>query len=429
VLILLYAEFRVGLKAKSERRRAYDAFVDRESDTLLNFAAYEALRAHLEGLSGRGADWRGWPEGFEGPSAPALLRFRREHCDEIDFFCYLQFELERQLASAHQRAVERGMPIGILHDLALGNGPGGADAWSFADRFARGVSVGAPPDPLAEKGQNWGLPPMNPLRLREDGYRLWTNLLRRAFQSAGALRIDHAMGLERQFWIPDGEGNSGAYVAYPWEDLVGILALESQRAGAIVIGEDLGTVPAGFREKLEDWGIQRTQVLYFEGDGTGGFQSPEAYVPHAFTTANTHDLSTLTGYAFGADLMLRNELGLAVEGGLDEALQQRSIQVQRLREAFITSGVLNENEHLEEPAKLCAAASEFLASTPSLLVGIALDDLGEEVEAVNIPGVSVSQHPSWSRRMKSDLSELFQKKNVRDTLKRIQRLRPIGGNH
>jgi 4-alpha-glucanotransferase len=384
------------------------------------------LRANLEGVLGRGADWREWPEGFEDPSTPALLRFRREHHDEVDFHCYLQFELERQLANAHQRAMARGLSIGILHDLALGNGPGGADAWSFADRFARGASIGAPPDPLAEQGQNWGLPPMNPLHLREDGYRLWTNLLRRAFQSAGALRIDHAMGLERQFWIPDGdEGKNGAYVTYPWEDLVGILALESRRARAIVIGEDLGTVPPGFREKLEDWGIQRTQVLYFEGDGTGGFQPPEAYVPHAFTTANTHDLSTLSGYAQGADLELRHELGLVVEEGLDEALRKRGLQLQRLSEAFVDSGVLDEGDSIEQPSKLCAAATEFLALTPSLLMGIALDDLGGEVEAVNVPGVSVSQHPSWSRRMKQSVSEIFQSESVRVTLERIAPLRSI----
>jgi 4-alpha-glucanotransferase len=395
----------------------------------LNFAAYEALRAYMDGISGMGADWRNWPEGFEDPSTPAILRFRREHHDEVDFHCYLQFELERQLTSAHEHAVARGLPIGILHDLALGNGPGGADTWSFTNRFARGASIGAPPDPLAEQGQNWGLPPMNPLRLREDGYRLWTNLLRHAFQSAGALRIDHAMGLERQFWIPDADRTSGAYVAYPWEDLVGILVLESRRAGAIVIGEDLGTVPAGFREKLEDWGIQRTQVLYFEGDGTGGFRPPEAYAPHAFTTANTHDLSTLSGYAHGADLMLRHELGLVVEGGLDEALRKRRLQLQRLHEAFIGSGVMDEADPMEEPATLCAAATEFLALTPSLLVGIALDDLGGEVETVNVPGVSVSQHPSWSRRMKCSMSELFQSENTQGTLEKIRRLRPLSKNH
>ncbi len=429
VLILLYAEFRVGLDAKSERRRAYDAFVKGGGDSLLNFATFEALRAHFEGLAGGGADWRNWPDDYRDPTAPALLRFRREHHDEIDFHCYLQFELECQLTQAHQHAVARGLPIGILHDLALGNGPGGADAWGFANRFARGASIGAPPDPLAEHGQNWGLPPMNPLHLRKDGYRLWTNLLRHAFQSAGALRMDHAMGLERQFWIPDADKTSGAYVAYPWEDLVGILALESHRAGALVIGEDLGTVPPGFREKLEDWGIQRTQVLYFEGDGTGGFQAPEAYVPHAFTTANTHDLSTLTGYAHGADLLLRHGLGLVLEASLDEALQNRSHQLQRLREAFIASGALDETEPMDEPAELCAAASEFLAMTPSLLVGIALDDLGGEVEAVNVPGVSVSQHPSWSRRMKCTLGEIFQSKNTQDTLEKIRRLRPLSKNH
>jgi len=270
---------------------------------------------------------------------------------------------------------------------------------------------------------------MNPLHLREDGYQLWTDLLRQAFHCSGALRIDHAMGLERQFWIPDGNETSGAYVAYPWEDLVGILALESQRAGALVIGEDLGTVPPGFREKLEDWGIQRTQVLYFEGDGRGGFQAPEAYAPHAFTTANTHDLSTLAGFALGADLRLRDELGLVVADGLNAALGQRAKQVQRMREAFLGSGAQDSSDLMPQPSKLCAAASEFLASPPSLLVGIALDDLGEETQAVNIPGVPVSQHPSWSRRMKCTLGEIFQSDNIQCTLERIQQLRPIRKKH
>ncbi len=422
VLALLYPVFAAASSGE-DRKRAHADFVEREGEALQRFARFEALRTHFGNELTGGEDWRNWPDEFQSPSSPAVARFAREHSREIEFQTYIQFELDRQLGEVQEAAQAKGMPIGILHDLALGSHPGGCDTWSFPELLARGAAIGAPPDPLAEQGQNWGLPPLNPFRLKEDGYRLWSQLLRRAFQSGGALRIDHVMGLDRQFWIPDTVGTPGAYVEFPKEDLMGILALESQRAGAIVIGEDLGTVPHGFREDLADWGILRTQVLYFERDGAGDFHGPEAYARLAFTTVNTHDLATLHGYASGEDLKLRTSLGLLSQEELTSALVRREEDLRALRARLVDQELLdesNERRARNDPKLLGLAATEFLASTPSLLVGCALDDLAGESEAINLPGVQSDQHPSWTRRMGRTLEEIFSLPQVGEAFHRLQ---------
>jgi 4-alpha-glucanotransferase len=331
----------------------------------------------------------------------------------VDFHRWLQFETDRQLGEAAERAREAGLAIGLYQDLAIGTAPAGSDTWSFPDLFIRGACVGAPPDPYAATGQNWGLPPIDPRRLKEEGYRYFIRLIRAAFRHAGALRIDHVMGLFRSFWIPDGHsGADGAYVRYPSEDLLGILALESVRNHALVVGEDLGTVPPDVPPALAKWGVLSSKVLYFERGDAGSFAPAERYAPEALATANTHDMATLAGYWAGRDVELRADVGLITPADVASARDERARDKRELLRALARARVLEErvDPDAEDPqisvAELRGAVHDFLALTPSVLVGIALDDVAGELEPVNVPGVGQEQHPSWTRRMGKSLTEL-----------------------
>jgi 4-alpha-glucanotransferase len=283
--------------------------------------------------------------------------------------------------------------------------------------FVQGASIGAPPDPYSATGQNWGLPPIDPRALRRDGYRYFIRLVQSGFRHAGALRIDHVMGLFRLFWIPAGKtGKEGAFVRSPADDLLGILALESVRHNALVVGEDLGTVPKEVPPALEKWGVLSSKVLYFERDKRGGFLSSDRYPPLALATANTHDMATLAGFWRGQDIEDRLRVGL-IEGSdakakaAAEREQDKVALVERLsREKVLAPG--------REPndVELRAAVHEFLCKTPAELVGVSLDDLAGELDSVNVPGVGPDKHSSWTRKMSMTLEEMRESEKVRTAL-------------
>ncbi|RIL04629.1 MAG: 4-alpha-glucanotransferase [Proteobacteria bacterium] len=409
VLRLLFDAFRAARRERPDapRAAAFAAYVAREGAPLRDFATWEVLADHFASQPGAPATaWRQWPEAYRSADAPAVESFRREHADAIEFRAWLQFELAEQLARAAAAGRAAGLPIGLYQDLAVGSSGDSADTWMAPTLFAEGISVGAPPDDYAPDGQDWGFPPFDPHRLRADGYRFYAQLLRASFESAGALRIDHAMGLLRLFWIPHGRpGRDGTYVRYAADELFGVLALESRRASALVIAEDLGTVPDEFRPLLVDWGILSSSVLYFERDD--GVPKPAARIsPRALATVQTHDLVPLAGWADGSDLALRREVGLlADDAALARARAERAEELRawiaRLRaERCLADG--------SEPdlAALMAALHAFLARTPAPLVGVSLDDLAGEREPVNVPGVPVERHPSWTRRMRLPLEAI-----------------------
>jgi 4-alpha-glucanotransferase len=273
--------------------------------------------------------------------------------------------------------------------------------------FAKGVAVGAPPDDYAPEGQNWGFPPVDPHRLRAQGYRFWTRLLRAGFAHAGALRIDHAMGMMRLFWIPEGRpGGEGTYVHYRVDDLLAILALESRRHGALAIAEDLGTVPPEFRARLADWGILSSAVLYFEREEDGAFRTAAAWPARALATVETHDLVPLAGHGEGCDLAIRRAVDqIPDDVELERALAARALEHGALLARLRAEGCLAADGE-PEPEALCAAAHAFLARTPAVLVAGSLEDLAGEREPVNVPGVPVEHHRSWSRRMRAPLEAL-----------------------
>jgi 4-alpha-glucanotransferase len=411
----------------SGRGRAYAEYRTREGELLERFATFVALQEKLV-AEGRPADWRRWPAAVQDPDAEAVGAFRSEHAEAVDFHAYLQFEIDRQLAESAREARAAGLPIGLYHDLPLGSEAGGFDTWAFPRLFVDGVDLGAPPDSYARDGQNWGLPPLDPHRLALDGYAYWRRVVRAGLAHCGALRIDHVMGLQRQFWIPRGEpASSGAYVRFPLHHLLDVVALESRRQGALVIGEDLGTVPRGLQSILERRGVLSSRVMLFERDRSGSFRPARRYSRRALVTANTHDLPTLAGFWSGRDLEIRRELGEMDATGHDEQRVARESGRRALRARLGREGCLASSADAVDPPELCRAVNAFLCRTPAPLVAIGLDDLLGETEPLNVPGVDPARYPSWTRRVRLPSEALDRDARVRHALGGVppaRRLRP-----
>ena len=301
--------------ATTARGAAFREFQRSGGLALRRYALYEALQEHFRRLDSNTSGWTQWPEAYRDPGSRAVIEFARDHAERVEFFEYLQWLADLQLAHAQAVARECGMGVGLYCDLAVSVDLGGADVWAECDLYACEASAGCPPDDFNLRGQDWGLPPMLPDALRERGYAPFIAVLRANMRRAGALRIDHVMGLARLFWVPrGGTPEAGGYVAYPFEDLLGIVALESRRSGCMVIGEDLGTVPDEVREGMARKGVLSYRVLYFSRRHTDGYGDiyvpPNEFPADALVTATTHDLATLAGFWEGIDLDIRARLDL-----------------------------------------------------------------------------------------------------------------------
>jgi 4-alpha-glucanotransferase len=413
VLRELYACFTRGEQAReSERGRAFAQFRERGGEALADFTCFEALQHEL------GApDWRRWPQGYRDPRSSEVRAFASAHAPELAFRAFLQFELDRQLARAADTGRAAGLGLGMVKDLAVGSASDSADAWANPGLFAHAASLGAPPDAYAAEGQDWGLPPLVPHRQRADGYAYLRRVLQASFRSAGALRIDHVMGLARLYWIPAGRpGTEGAYVRQAQAELFGILALESRRAGALVVGEDLGTVPPELGPELASWGILSTRVLFFERDANG-FRPSADYPARALVLATTHDLPPLVGYLAGRDLEIRRKLGgIGSDDELKAALAEREAERAALIVRLRAEGDLPPGDAPVDDTALICAVHDFLSRTPSRLRALSLDDLAGENEPLNLPGVPVERHRSWTRRMKRTLEDLAADPGIRAAL-------------
>ncbi len=418
VLEGLYRVFRERhLDRGGARGEAFAAYAREEGQALEDFATWCALDDRFSPHPAPHRSWREWPSAFRDPRSETVRRFRAEHAAEVDFHRYVQFELDRQLGVAAGAARAAGLPLGIYQDLAIGSAPDGCDTWAFPGLFVQGATLGAPPDEYAPHGQNWGIPPIDPRRLRAQGYAYFRRLLRASMSAAGALRIDHVMGLHRQFWVPRGGApEEGAYVCFPAEDLLGILALESARARAVVIGEDLGTVPRGLSAVLARRGILSSRVFYFQRDREGRFLRSSVYTARALLTANTHDHAPLAGFFRGSDLDLMRRTGvLRSEAELASARARRRKEWESIGRRLRIEGVIGRGDRPEGVA-LRRAVYAFLARTPARLLGVSLDDLSGEEEAVNVPGVTQDRHPAWSRRMAMSLEALRADPGAREIL-------------
>jgi 4-alpha-glucanotransferase len=373
--------------------------------------------------------WRLWPEELQSRDSVAVGRFAADHSRRVDFHKWAQFELDRQLGEVAATCRQAGMEIGLYQDLAVGSSGSGSDAWSQRQLFRDGATIGAPPDPYSDFGQNWGLPPMDPRTLRNDRYRYFIQLVQSGFRHAGALRMDHVMGLFRLFWIPEGAtGKEGAYVRYPADDLLGILALESQRHNALVVGEDLGVVPPEVPPAMQKWGILSSKVLYFEREHGGGFRSQASYPASSLASANTHDMPTIAGFWSGRDIELRKSLGLVDDQGSEDGAARRTDEKRLLLDRLREDGALPIHEHPPLDAAgvgaVKRAVHRMLCASPAALVAYSLDDLGDEVEPINVPGVGTDKYPCWSRKMSRTIPEIAASATV-DLAACASRVRPV----
>lgn len=408
VLEQLYTHFRdQHLATGSERGRAYRSFLAEQGRALQMHALHDALQAHLAATDPGMWGWPVWPAEFRDPESAAVESFRRSHADRVDFHAWLQWLAHQQLNAASRHAQTRGLEIGLMTDLAIGASAVGSDVWVQREVHATAAGIGAPPDDFNPNGQNWGLAPMNPHRLREAGYAPFIDAVRASMREAGALRIDHVMGLQRVYWIPDGASPAeGAYVRYPVEDLLGIIALESVRNRCMVVGEDLGTVPEGFRETVRARGLLSYRLLYFEREADGEFAPPSHHPRESLVMVGTHDLPTLAGFWAGRDLDLRAELGLSGSPSALEVLREtRRRDRERLlaalqREDLASSAVIEAQRDCRVITAACAAAAHaYLARSPAMLMLIQTEDLLAQVDQVNVPATTAAQHPNWQRKL------------------------------
>jgi 4-alpha-glucanotransferase len=316
------------------------------------------------------------------------------------------------------------MSIGLYGDLALGDAPFSADVWARPDLFASGVNVGAPPDPYSDRGQDWGLSPFHPLGMRADRYRTWRALLRQSLRHTGLLRIDHVMGLARQFWVPAGaSATEGGYVRYPLADLLGILALESRRTGALVVGEDLGVVPEGFRELMAENAVNRSQVLYFQHGPQGDPLPGSEYARNALATVGTHDLPPLGGFWQRTDLEVRRRAGnIADDASLGRAVLMREQEKAKLLALLRRERLLPPASEAGDPpvGQLVEAVYLLLAGTASRLIGVSLDDLTLEHDALNTPATCLPDQPNWTRRSSLSIEQLCADERIQALVWRIR---------
>lgn len=384
------------LAAGSERLRRFRA---ERGSGLEDFARFCALADRF------GLPWQAWPTELHRPEGPAVARLAEQLADRVALHAWLQLCCEEQLAAAQAAALGSGMPIGILHDLAVGSDPGGADAWALPDLRAADVSIGAPPDEFNPTGQDWGLPPWRPDRLAEQGYGPYAELLRSVLRFAGGVRIDHVLGLFRQWWVPAGEPPSrGTYVRYDDEAMLGVLALEAHRAGALVVGEDLGTVEPRVRAALQQRGILGSAVLWFERDEDGRPLPPTAWPALAAASVSTHDLPTAAGFLAGESFgtepapsgRSRSEVTEPVpaQSVADQSVATGSAASERaeLLNALRAWGLLEENDAAEFDAVLAMYA--LLRRTPCPLVLAALADAVGDPRRANLPGTT-TEYPNW----------------------------------
>jgi 4-alpha-glucanotransferase len=389
-------------RRESGQRQQFEEFRRGMGESGERSCLFLALREHFASQTPPAKDWREWPDAYQNPESAAVKQFAQAQHGLVTFQVWLQFIADSQLREAANAAGP--MAVGLYRDLAVGADPSGAETWGNQQAVVTQAQVGAPPDIHNPAGQNWGLPPFNPMALKKEGYRSFIDLLRANMRHAGGIRIDHVMALQQLYWVPRGStAAQGAYVRYPREDLIGILALESHRNQCLVVGEDLGTVPVGFRERMSDARILSYRVLFFEKEDHG-FIPPDRYPRMSLAVAGSHDLPTLGAWMAGSDLALKAKLGLYPNANLEkEANLDRKHERQALLAAFRNRGMAADpNMPLEQFAE---AAHAFLASSASAITMVQIDDITLEATPVNVPATS-TEHPNWRRRLSKTLQEV-----------------------
>jgi 4-alpha-glucanotransferase len=392
-----------GLDAATRERIARDNAPHGEG--LKRQALYDALDVHFRAKGAHG--WQAWPTRYHDPYGKAVAKFARENADEVAFHLFNQWLARESLAAVQARARGAGMAVGLLADLAVGVHTSGADAWSMGDALLQGLTIGAPPDPLGPLGQNWMLTGFSPRGLARSGYGPWIATIRAALATSGALRIDHAFGLARLWVVPEGQPSSaGAYLTYPFDDLVRLAALEAHLANALIVAEDLGTMPGGFGPAITARGMLGMRVLWFERAPDDGFIGAADYDPQAAAMTGTHDTATVAGWWTGRDLDWAEKLGRLPPGTTRADAEERRDWDRGLLWATLT-GNAAPRPLPDDPAPVVEAALRHIGRTPCMLAIAPLEDLLAEREQPNLPG-TITEHPNWRRRVGAPLSALLE---------------------
>jgi 4-alpha-glucanotransferase len=431
ILELLYQDYLEHKEGKYRQLQDdFQQFKQAHGDDLLKANTFEALYEYFRAKDNNAYGWPSWPAEYQQTDSAAVLAFQQGHSARIDYFAFLQWLAHQQLSQVKQLSKQQGMPIGLYLDLAVGCDGSGVDVWSDPELYVSGAAVGAPPDALNTLGQDWGLTPLNPVALQQQGYQPLVKALRSSMQYAGALRIDHILGLMRQYWVAPGmKADQGVYISFPLDDILRIIALESRRAECVVIGEDLGTVPEGFSDIMHSAGLLSYKVLFFERWPSGLLKRPEHYPALSMVTVSTHDLPTLAGWWTGRDLQWRQQLELYPDQAMGQADRDGRIDDrQNLLAALNDLSVIDmDKAPAKAPAKmnreLTLAVQKFLAQAPSHIQLIPLEDSLEIVEQVNIPG-TIDQHPNWRQKLPLSLEQFPQAEALQDLAQVMQNARP-----
>jgi len=409
-LALLYRDFRDRhLATSSGRARSFQAFVAAGGELLQMHARFDALDRHFRATSSAASGWQSWPEEFRDVNGGAAAQFAAEHPEEVEFFAYLQWLAHEQLCDAQSLTRELGMPVGLYGDYAVGANPSGSETWADRSSYCMGAEIGAPPDPLALKGQGWGIPPQDPSVMQAQRLQGFVRLIRNNMRYYGAIRLDHVMALFRLWWVAAGfSATEGAYVHYPLQQLLTVLSLESARSACLVVGEDLGVVPDEMRQAMPEYGLYHYKVLLFE-KLDGRFRRPDEYAQRALATPTTHDMPTLRSYWEGRDIELRRRLNLYPSADVESAVIR-----ERERDRELLLGALQEQGlKPAQPAtpsdaftaELAHAMHLYLARSATLLVAVQIEDLLGEVLPVNVPGTD-REYPNWQRKVSADLEDI-----------------------
>jgi 4-alpha-glucanotransferase len=410
ILELLYRDFRDRhLAAGTSRARDFLGFVAGGGDLLRMHARFDALDRYFRAASGTASGWLSWPEQFRDVNGEAATQFAAAHPQEVEFYAYLQWLAHEQLRGAQALARELGMPIGLYGDYAVGANPSGSETWADRSSYCMGAEIGAPPDPLALKGQGWGIPPQDPSVMQAQRLQGFARLIRSNMHYYGALRLDHVMSLFRLWWVAAGFSSAdGAYVHYPLEQLLTVLTLESVRNACLVVGEDLGVVPDEMRRAMPEYGLYNYKVLLFE-KLDGRFRRPEEYVRRALATVTTHDLPTLRSYWDGRDIELRHRLNLYPSAELEgEVTRERAHDRELLLSALQEQGL--KPAHPATPfdpfaPELAHAVHLYLARSATVLTALQIEDLLGMTEPVNVPGTD-HEYPNWQRKVTADIEDI-----------------------
>ncbi|MET0366372.1 MAG: 4-alpha-glucanotransferase [Sphingobium sp.] len=374
-------------------------WVEEQGEALCRHALYDALYLHFAENADRPPErWQDWPADYHEPDGVAVGRFAALNRGEISFHLFLQWLAAQNLGAVQSTARAQGMAVGLIADLAVGIDPGGSDAWAMRGLMLNGLTIGAPPDPLGPDGQNWGLTSFSPQGLRASGFAPWIAMLRAGLAHAGGLRIDHGFGLQRLWVVPEGgRAQDGAYLSYPRDDLLRLLMLEAHRAGAVVIAEDLGTWPPGFREAAGARGLPGMRVLWFEREEGGAFRRPEHFDPVSVAMTGTHDTPTVAGWWEGRDLDWNDRLGRGGTSRADRAADRTHLW------SAIGQGA---QPAPSDPLPVVDAALAHIGRSASRIAILPLEDLLGEEEQPNLPG-TLDEHPNWRRRLPAPLSTLI----------------------